>query len=198
MILSNFQTSMNISYCLSLYYYTVLKFKIFKYKTKVAVFFDQSSSQLVHVWNLDGKSGSPADSKSKPGHLTGRVIIVQPPNTPSKNVPHKLAYPIPYAPNNSDMLSHNVATYYLFFTRNFHLMKCFFMCKYFSTHITENCFFFTYEIGLCGPLYTRKYLVLHFVICSSFISIVANWLYNIQPYIKPTISLKYFFNKTSL
>lgn len=72
------------------------------------------------------------------------------------------------------MLSHNVATYYLFFTRNFHLMKCFFMCKYFSTHITENCFFFTYEIGLCGPLYTRKYLVLHFVICSSFISIVAN------------------------
>lgn len=85
----------------TVYLYTTTQYLNLRYsdtKPKLQFFFDQSSSQLVHVWNLDRKSGSPAESKPKPGHLTGRVIIVQPPNTPSKNVPHKLAYPIALYP----------------------------------------------------------------------------------------------------
>lgn len=154
MISSNFQTSMNISYCLSLYslyYYTVLKFKIFKYKTKVAVFFDQSSSQLVHVWNLDRKSGSPAESKSKPGHLTGRVIIVQPPNTPSKNVPHKLAYPIALYP----MLP-TIATCYrtmllpiIYFLHEIFTSWSVFLCASTSVHILPKTVFSSHTKLVC-------------------------------------------------
>lgn len=149
MILSNFQTSMNISYCLSLYYYTVLKFKITK--PKLQFFFDQSSSQLVHVWNLDGKSGSTAESKSKPGHLTGRVIIVQPANTPSKNVPHKLAYPIALYP----MLP-TIATCYrtmllpiIYFLHEIFTSWSVFLCASTSVHILPKTVFSSHTKLVC-------------------------------------------------